>query len=269
MKILFPHRGASKAEIEELLRFAIEGRKRIKDQLMRIDSTYNEVNFSYKENSGKIISVSTLEEKEFPEFYNKSTAASEAAAAAVTSAQASSMGSFARPSNNLEAQEKHLIFQENQKGLSFDKLFAPYLKGATTITVTDPYIRLFYQTRNFMEFLETVAKHKDSDAEVTVHLLTTEDEFKGEQQKENFEKMQNSANALGMVFTWEFDQPGTIHARHIVTNHGWKITLDRGLDIFQSYEMNDAFAFANRLQQFRSIKAFEATFIKIKESDDK
>ena len=27
--------------------------------------------------------------------------------------------------------------------------------------------------------------------------------------------------------------------------------LDRGLDIFQQYEMNDAFTFANRLQQFR------------------
>ena len=24
-----------------------------------------------------------------------------------------------------------------------------------------------------------------------------------------------------------------IHARHIVTDHGWKISLDRGLDIFQ------------------------------------
>ncbi len=52
--------------------------------------------------------------------------------------------------------EKHLIIQENQKGLSFDTLLGPYLKGATTITVTDPYIRLFYQVRNFMEFLETV-----------------------------------------------------------------------------------------------------------------
>ncbi|WP_200861554.1 MIT C-terminal domain-containing protein [Methylohalobius crimeensis] len=64
-------------------------------------------------------------------------------------------------------------------------------------------------------------------------------------------------------FTWEFDETGTIHARHIVTDHGWRISLDKGLDIFQHYEMNDeAFAFANRLQQFRSGKAFEVTFIK-------
>ena len=100
---------------------------------------------------------------------------------------------------------------------------------------------------NFMEFLETVVKIKAPDEEVSVHLVTTEDEFKGEQQKENFEKMKESASAVGVNFTWEFDGTRTIHARHIVTDHGWKISLDRGLDIFQHYEMNDAFTFANRL----------------------
>lgn len=42
---------------------------------------------------------------------------------------------------------------------------------------------------------------------------------------------------------------------------GWKIALDRGLDIFQQYELNDAFSFANRLQQFRSVKAFEVIYL--------
>ncbi len=53
-----------------------------------------------------------------------------------------------------------------------------------------------------------------------------------------------------------------LHARHIMTDHGWKISLDHGLDIFQHYEMNDAFSFANRLQQYRACKAFEVTFIR-------
>ena len=51
MKILFPHGEATKEEIEELLRFAIEGRKRVKDQLMRIDSTYGNVRFAYLDDS--------------------------------------------------------------------------------------------------------------------------------------------------------------------------------------------------------------------------
>uniref|UniRef100_B3EKQ8 Uncharacterized protein n=1 Tax=Chlorobium phaeobacteroides (strain BS1) TaxID=331678 RepID=B3EKQ8_CHLPB len=265
MKILFPHDGATKEEIEELLRFAIEGRKRVKDQLMRIDSTYGNVRFTYQDSDGQAKPVTTLEEEEYPGYYHKTIAEGEDGEIL----EAAQPGSPQGPSEPLAPaepalKEKHLTFQENQKGLSFDTLLGPYLKGATAITATDPYLRLFYQMRNFMEFLETVVKHKAPDEEVSVHLVTTEDEFKGEQQKENFEKMKESASAVGVNFTWEFDGTGTIHARHIVTDHGWKISLDRGLDIFQHYEMNDAFTFANRLQQYRPCKAFEVTFIKHK-----
>ena len=265
MKILFPHGGASKEEVEELLRFAIEGRKRVKDQLMRIDSTYGNVRFTYQDSDGQAKPVTTLEEEEYPGYYHKTIAEGEDGEI-LEAAQPDSPQSPSEPLAPAEPvlKEKHLTFQENQKGLSFDTLLGPYLKGATTITVTDPYIHLFYQVRNFMEFLETVVKHKAPDEEVSVHLVTTEDEFKGEQQKDNFEKMKESASAVGVNFTWEFDGTGTIHARHIVTDHGWKISLDRGLDIFQHYEMNDAFTFANRLQQYRPCKAFEVTFIKHK-----
>jgi ATP-dependent Lon protease len=265
MKILFPHGGATKAEVEELLRFAIEGRKRVKDQLMRIDSTYGNVRFTYQDSDGRAKPVTTLEEEEYPGYYHKIIAEGEDGEIL----QATQPGTPPVPSEPLAPvepvlKEKHLTFQENQKGLSFDTLLGPYLKGATVITVTDPCIRLFYQMRNFMEFLETVVKHKAPDEEVSVRLVTTEDELKGGQQKDNFEKMKQSANSVGVIFTWEFDATGTIHARHIVTDHGWKISLDRGLDIFQHYEMNDAFTFANRLQQYRPCKAFEVTFIKHK-----
>lgn len=264
MKILFPHGGATEEEVEELLRFAIEGRKRVKDQLMRIDSTYGNVRFSYLDASGQTKPVTTLEEEEYPNFYYHKTIDEtedgEVSETAKPSAQPVQPETLAPAESALK--EKHLTFQENQKGLSFDTLLGPYLKGATAIKVTDPYIRLFYQMRNFMEFLETVVRHKAPDEEVAVHLVTTEDEFKGEQQKENFDKMKESASAVGVNFTWEFDGTGTIHARHIVTDHGWKISLDRGLDIFQHYDMNDVFTFTNRLQQYRSCKAFEVTFIK-------
>ncbi|MCC5808691.1 MAG: BREX system Lon protease-like protein BrxL [Opitutales bacterium] len=263
MKIIFPHDGATKEETEELLRFAIEGRKRVKDQVMRIDSTYGRVRFSYVDEDGKNKPVTTLEEQEYPSYYHKSVAEGDDGES-LDAAQTSSPLNPAEPRAPAEPvlMEKHLTFQENQKGLSFDTLLGPYLKGATSITITDPYIRLFYQMRNLMEFLESVVKHKAPDEEVSVHLVTAEDEFKGEQQKENFEKMKEAASSVGVNFTWEFDGTGTIHARHIVTDHGWKVSLDRGLDIFQPYEMNDAFTFANRLQQYRPCKAFELTYMR-------
>ncbi|WP_417522113.1 BREX system Lon protease-like protein BrxL [Marinobacter sp.] len=266
MKILFPQGGATKEEVEELLRLSIEGRKRVKDQLQRIDTTYGEVRFSYQDEGGKEVLVTTLEEEEYPGYYHRAVASEESGDNTHQVSDAlKARPSEAQPADQVsesEPEEKHLTFQENQKGISFDGLFGPYLRGASKITVTDPYIRLFYQVRNFMEFLEAVVKNKSQEEEVAVHLVTARDEFKGELQDESFEKIQESARTVGIDFTWEFDESGTIHARHIVTDHGWKILLDRGLDIFQHYEMNEAFAFANRLQEFRSSKAFEVTFIK-------
>ena len=261
MKIIFPHGGATEKEIEELLRLAMEGRKRVKDQLMRIDSTYSNVRFNYVGRDGRVNSVTTLEESEYPGYYHKRMDGQEIALENKQSAQPTEEP--LRPANEQTPKAQHLLFQENQRGLSYDLLLGPYLKGATAITVTDPYIRKFYQVRNFMEFLETVVRLKTPDEEVTVHLVTIEDDYNGEQQRLNFEKIKQSASAVGINFTWKFDTSGTIHARHIVTDLGWKISLDRGLDIFQHYEMNDAFTFANRLQQYRPCKAFEVTFIEM------
>lgn len=260
MKLLFPQGGASKDEVEELLRFAIEGRKRVKDQLMRIDSTYGKVRFAFLDASGQARPVTTLEEEEYPHYYGKTVGEADDAppGGVPTEAPAAPQGAAAEST----VKEQHLTFQENQRGISFDTLLGPYLHDASRITITDPYIRLSHQVRNFMEFLETVVKHKPRDEEVAVQLITTEDEFRGEQQKESFEKIKESCGAVGIDFTWEFDGTGTIHARHIVTDHGWKILLDRGLDIFQHYGMNDAFTFANRLQQYRPCKAFEITYVR-------
>jgi len=263
MKILFPHGDASKEEVEELLKLAIEGRKRVKDQLMRIDTTYGNVSFAYLDSSQQAKPVATLEEEEYPHYYHKTIGPGEDE----PSDSPDTVDSMSSPVDtppivDTVLKEKHLTFQENQKGLSFDTLLGPYLRGATKITITDPYIRLFYQMRNLMELLETVVKQKAQDEEVAVHLVTIADEFKEDQQKENFEKIKESCRTVGIDFSWEFDGTGTIHARHIVTERGWKISLDRGLDIFQPYEMKDTFTFANRLQQYRPCKAFEMTFIR-------
>ncbi|KAA6230591.1 BREX system Lon protease-like protein BrxL [Chlorobium phaeovibrioides] len=268
MKILFPNGEATPEEVEELLRFSIEGRRRVKDQLMRIDQTYGKVRFAYQTKDGRWREVNTLEEEENPNYYHR-TSDEAGVDESVSVAHPTRSPDRTKPpvQEGPELREQHLTFQENQKGVSYDMLFGTYLKGAHAVTVTDPYIRMFYQLRNFMEFLETIVKHKAPEDEVDVHLLTIEDEFKAELQQENFEKMKEAAAALGVNFTWEFDGAGAIHARHIVTDTGWKISLDRGLDIFQYYEMNDAFTFANRLQQYRPCKAFEVTYLNVTPGD--
>ena len=37
----------------------------------------------------------------------------------------------------------------------------------------------------------------------------------------------------------------------------------RGLDVFQRFELNEAFNFANRMQQHRQCKEFNVTFVRL------
>jgi ATP-dependent Lon protease len=265
MKLIYPHGEATTDEVEELLRFAIEGRKRVKDQLLRIDPTYEPVSFAYADTqTGERARVRTLEETMYPEDYGATYYEDDEALEDVEMTSERDGDPEAGEMEN-EPREQHLTFQENQRGVSFDDLFGPYLEGATEIVVTDPYIRLFFQARNMMELLETIADVKDDADEVKVHLVTAQDEFEEDRQEEYLARMQDAAATIGIRFTWEFDESHSIHARHIVTDTGWKILLDRGLDIFQRYEMSDAFAFTNRMQEERAVKAFEVTYLRMDE----
>jgi ATP-dependent Lon protease len=267
MKILYPEGEATDSEIEEVLRIAIEGRKRVKDQLLRIDSTYPAVRFSYFSHDGKEHLVTTLEEQEYPSAYRRATGSVSDLPSASVVVQSSNPQPASVPAQAADAKpglkEQHLVFQENQRGVSFDSLFGPYVAGASRLTITDPYLRMFHQQRNLMELLETVSKFNEPGHEVAVHVLTVEDEFSGDKQTENFQKMALACEGIGIAFTWEYDASGTKHDRDITTDQGWKIVLSRGLDVFQRYELNEAFSFSNRLQQHRQCKEFNVTFVRV------
>jgi ATP-dependent Lon protease len=259
MKIIYPHQEATEEEVKEILEFAIEGRKRVKDQLLRIDQTYAKVNFSFSStSSNKEFSVKTLEEKEFPQYYEGGESSDE------ENAPEGSKETVTNVKKTVELKEGNFSYSENQKGVCFEDLILPYLEGAKQILITDPYIRLFYQARNLMELLESVVKHKKVEDEITVKLMTIQDQQNKDQQLEYFNQMRDNLSITGVTFIWEFDHTETIHARHIKSDNGWKVLLDRGLDIFQHYDMNDAFAISNRNQKYRPCKAFEITYVKEK-----
>ena len=142
-------------------------------------------------------------------------------------------------------QPGHRTFAENQKGASFETLFWPWLAGASKIVITDPYIRAFHQARHLMEFVEMIALRKSADQQVELHLVTAADDLYPDKQAANLSAVAQAAAGADIVFTWEIDRSKSMHARHIVTDTGWKIGLDRGLDIFQKFELNDAFSLSN------------------------
>lgn len=265
MKIVYPHGEASSEEIEELLRFSIEGRKRVKDQILRIDSTMAEVKFGYLDKAGGWHPVTTLEEQEYPAYYHQR--ADDGSDDGEDLDQTQGAKSFESNSSLIEGRteplfEGHKEFQENQRGVSFDLLFGPYLRGATEITITDPYIRRYHQARNLMELIEEIATSKDPADEVVVKLITSEEGENDELARKQIEllaKVRQGAVVGGVTFDVTFED--SIHDRSIVTDTGWTILLGRGLDFFQ-YVNGDAFDLASRRQEYRQVKAFGVTYMR-------
>ena len=259
IKLIYPNQDATKEELGELLEFAIEGRKRVKDQLMRFDDTFADVRFAYIDREdGKETLLTTLEEDQYPGIYFKGETEKGTDGAVIP--EPVPVAPIQNPTKG------HVVVKENQRGVDFDGLFGPYVAGAKRVVLTDPYVRLFHQARNFMEFIETVSRHKVDDERVEVELITAEEEFSPEKQTEFFEQIQKNCLPFGILFSWRFEE--AIHARHFITDTGWKVLLDRGLDVFQRYDINDAFSLASRIQKHRACKAFEVTYIRHESNAD-
>lgn len=264
MKLIYPGGEATQEEIEELLRFAIEGRKRVKDQILRIDPTMVAVNFGYTNITGAWHGVTTLEEDEYPDYYwtqNPKTA--ESTESTQTISPAEGVNATVPPSD--EATPPPLFeglreFQENQRGVSYETLLIPYLRGATAITIVDPYIRLPHQGRNLVDLLALLAVAKDPADEMAVTLVTKHEtgEF-ARQHVLMLKDIQESAATVGIRFTVTWDE--TIHDRSIRTDHGWKLLLGRGLDIFQKGS-GSQYDLGSRRQEFRQVFAFGITYIR-------
>ena len=260
MKIIHPDGKATSQEIAELLEFAMECRRRVREQILRIDDTFKANDFAYRPLAGgDAITVLTPEEQQYPAFAGLRPLSSEAQPIAV--GQATEAAGKAQAAAAAESKEQHLVVPENAKGWSYRRLFADYLQGCSGIIIRDPYIRAFHQIRNLVEFLRMVNEITPIGDEVTVHLITGSDQETLEKQVENLGQVQDSFAGTSTPFTWEIDASPNFHARSITTDHGWKITLDRGLDLFQWFEFSP-FNAAAVMQEARMVKGCEVNYIK-------
>ena len=288
MKVMYPSGVATKEEMRELLLFVMEGRKRVKDNLMRIDSTYDPVDFWFEDlESGEKTYVQTLEEKEYPDIYWSVRSAecrvrsennSDSSEASLTLRQKSGSRNVSGASDKSElstdscvnlvksvehdsgAREGCMTVSENQTGIDYEKLFAKHLKGAKEILIVDPFIRKFHQARNMMDLLSVILKGKAREDEVTVKLRTAKDEFDPAAQEKYFEQIAEAYAPEGIAFTWEYLD--NLHDRWIDTNTGWHIIMGRGLDIFQQFDGRNAFSIQNVVPSRRQCKAFSVTYVK-------
>jgi len=264
MKIIFPNKDATEEEIAWLLTFAVEGRKRVKDQIMRFDHTYSKPVFQYSDHHGKSYKVTTLEETEYPQYYYIGSDDEAVIPAGTAPTHELSVVPVPAAAENAAETlpEGNFTYQENCKGVTFEKLLIPYLKDAENISIVDPFLRNYWQIRNLMELFESLIKVKDMETEITVSIVTGTDNVSPEKQVDWFEQIITAVMPAGIHLSYRFDD--TIHDREIITDTGWKIILGRGLDIFQKYDGNNTFSLQNSLQEYRPCKNFGITYLRIK-----
>lgn len=256
VKVIYPDGEFTESDAKEILDFAIECRKRVKDQLRKMDETFNDevVNFEYSDRSGKLFRIETLEVLEFgdPKLgIEPSTNLEETIE--ITEIQSQTIVPESKPLEGI-----HLTIRDNQTNVSYKKLFGNYLVGATNYTIKDPYIRLPYQFRNFIELCRLIAELKSNDSEVKIHLVTNNNEDYIENAKESFSELIDSLSSLGIDLSYEFSD--VQHDRSIEMDNGWKIILGRGLDFWQ--KTTGRYDIAEYYQEKRLCKEFEITVIK-------
>ena len=258
MKLIYPHKEITETELLELLDFAMEGRKRVKDQLYIIDETFRTepVNFEYTiKSSGIKVSPETLEKLNYQtEIKAKQLEITENIVIENTNEV---QNKNVTETTKIQLTPHQTIIKDNQTGISYKNLFATYLKGANKITIQDPYIRLPYQFKNLLEFCVMLSSNKELEEEIDLEIVTWNTEEYLQDSTTYLEEIQESVQEIGIHLSYRFEN---LHDRSIIADNRWKITLGRGLDIFEKSE--NRFSVADIEQTRRKCKSCEITYLR-------
>lgn len=259
MKLIYPDGNMTEEEAKELIDFAAEGRKRVKDQLYIIDSTFcaEPAKFQYTWlKSGEIVKVETLENLEHQQAQTVDNMDDEVEEEQ-DNQEVKRSGSRPRIPKLMA---KTISIRENQGGVTYKDLFGDYLRTAREINVTDPFIRQPYQIDNLVDFIQMVKDVSTVQDTVKIHLSTqNDDDEKVAEVIDSFNDLADELSPMGIEFTFDFKAD---HDRFIQTDTGWTIALGRGLDIYEKF---GRFSLSRCNQRNRRCKAFNVSINKTEE----
>ena len=255
MKLIYPDGKMTDQEAYELVDFAAEGRKRVKDQLYVIDETFMAEPAKFKYiwlKSGETIKVETLENIELKQTYKNAEDNDK-------EEYQNNKHSNSRPRiKPLVA--KTISIRENQGGVTYKDLFGDYLRTTKKINITDPFIRQPYQIDNLVDFIQMVKDVTTVQDTVSIHLSTqNDDDEKVAEIIDSFNDLADELLPMGIEFTYDFKAD---HDRLIKTDTGWTIALGRGLDIYEKFSR---FSLSRCNQKNRRCKAFNVSINKTEE----
>jgi ATP-dependent Lon protease len=252
LKILHPNGPPTDDEFEEYVAYATECRRRVKEQMnkRKPDDEFALINLSYFKASGEEVVVFCPESKDaaatqqparrrLSSTSEPATTAVEARLVAQPMSTVEAESSAAPPPSaptpavvaapTVELKEQHFTILYGDSGYSYESILGPYLPGAKTVVIEDPYIRLQHQIQNFVRFCETVLK---AGTVKKISLITGyEDKIQLAEIAEKLDELRQSLLELDVEL--EVKLNANIHDREIRLDNGWIIKIGRGLDFYQ------------------------------------
>lgn len=255
LKVLHPNGPPTDEEFEEYVAYAIEYRRRVKEQMnkRKPDDEFARINLSYFKASGEEVVVFCPESKDAPatqeparrrlnqadgqptEAVGVRPAAQPARAVSDSPAvptpispppEAALTASGPSP---VKLEEQHFTIHYGDTGYSYESIIGPYLQGAKSVVVEDPYIRLQHQIQNFVRFCEAVLK---AGTVKKISLITGYDDKT--QLADITEKLNElKQSLLELDVELEVKLNPNMHDREIRIDNDWVIKIGRGLDFFQ------------------------------------
>lgn len=256
VKMLHPGQDPTQDEINEYLEYAIEGRRRVKEQLnkKKPDDEFASINLGYFDPAGRLVTVwcpeskdaaatqspvrrSLNEDETKPEPHTEVAITPplvnpmEMQPAQLAPVGEPKMQAVASPTT-LVAKERHYRIHYGATGYSYDTIFGDYLPGAEEIEVEDAYIRQHHQIINFLRFCETAVR-LGSPKKIT---LITKFDSKIEED-EAMAKLWTITDSL-KLFNVELvvSKNPKLHDREVRLSNGWIVKIGRGFDIYQKPE---------------------------------
>ena len=243
LKLLHPAGDPSQPELEEYMAYAVEGRRRIKEQMnkRKHDDEYARVNLSYINAEGDEIIVWCPESKDAtatqqperkrllgsPEIKPISKASKKETAEQKKDIEEEIID--LTPWEDDEPKEDHYTIFYGETDHSYESIFSKYLKGCQTVFIEDPYIRIPHQIQNLVRFGELLVKFETIKE---LNLITgLDNDMQKAEIEEKFEMLQESLRQHSIEFEWTFSP--VIHDRAVKLDNGWVIKIGRGLDIYQ------------------------------------
>lgn len=259
IKLLFPTGQPTDEEFDEIVEYAIEGRRRVKEQLnkRKPDEEYARINMSYINKDGQKVVVYCPESKYSIATQNPRKDANvpvltePAHDNVVTNPVTANvepeiisnhaLSDIVPASDTVEdgsLKEKTVDVQYGDTGYGYDDLFTEYLKGASIVMLEEPYLTHGFQMTNLVRFVELLVKIGDCKV---FRLVTKPGETPEESTliSDSLQRLKNTLDDMddvSMTFEYEFDENS--HDRYIRTSNNWDITLGRGLHFYQNLNPN-------------------------------